>query len=391
LLERDFSLAREAIVHRTIDLLRDLVAIDSVNPSLVAGGAGEHQIADAIRSTLRAGGIDAELQTVAPGRPNVVGVLEGRQPGPTVVLCGHLDTVGVEGMRAPFDPVVEGNRLYGRGAEDMKGGLAASVGAMLTLAEEGGPTRGRVILAGVVDEEDASLGAEAFVRTWRGDFAVVAEPTALQVGIAHKGFAWVEVATGGVAAHGSRPADGRDAILRMGRVMARLEAHDRELQKGPPHRWLGTPSLHASIIAGGREWSTYPDRCTLRFERRTLPGEECDEALMEVTRILEALVEQDPEFSATAALVFARLPHEISEDAELVQRMRAAARHAGASGDVAGVSFWADSAVLSQAGTPTILFGPGGGGLHGVEEFVFLDDVQVCENALVELVKTLCV
>ncbi|MGE5358460.1 MAG: M20/M25/M40 family metallo-hydrolase [Bacteroidales bacterium] len=376
-------------MNRTIQLLRDLVAIDSVNPSLVPGGAGEQEIGEAILSMLRGAGIDAELEPVAPGRPNVVGVLEGRQPGPALVLCGHLDTVGVEGMVAPFDPVIRDNRMYGRGAEDMKGGLAAIVGAALTLAERGGLARGRVIVAGVADEEDASRGVEAFVQKWRGDFAVVAEPTALRVGIAHKGFAWIEVATHGVAAHGSRPSEGRDAIFRMGRILTRLEALDRALQARPGHRWLGTPSLHASTIAGGREWSTYPDRCTLRVERRTLPGEGWDAPLMEVTRILEALVEEDDDFSASAALTFGRPPHEIAEDADFVRRMRDAARGAGASGEVAGISFWADSAVLAQAGTPTVLFGPGGAGLHATEEYVSLDDVLVCENALIGLATSL--
>lgn len=382
---------------RTIDFLRELVAIDSVNPSLVPGGAGEQQIAEAIAHELRAIGADVELQAVEPGRPNVIGVLEGRRAGPALVLCGHLDTVGVSGMSAPFDPIVRDNRLYGRGAQDMKGGLAAIVGAVRRLAEAGGVEAGRVIVAGVADEEDASRGAEAFTARWRRDpslpvpdAAVVTEPTDLRVGIAHKGFAWLRVTTTGVAAHGSRPAEGRDAILRMGRLLARLDAYDRARQQEPGHRLLGPPSLHASFIEGGREWSTYPDRCDLRVERRTIPGEDPDEPVMEVSRILEALVGEDEEFAATVELIFARRAHEVPEDHDLVRRMRAAAVAAGAPGDLCGVSFWADSAVLAEAGVPSVLFGPGGAGLHGVEEYVKIDDVLACEHALAQLARSLC-
>ena len=210
-----------------------LVAIDSVNPSLVAGAAGERQIADAIAAHLRRIGLDVTLQEAAPGRPNVIGVLEGRAPGRSLMFCGHIDTVGVEGMMAPFDPQIRDGRLYGRGSQDMKGGVAAMVDAARALAD-GGLATGRLIVAAVVDEEFASLGADALAAAWSADAAVVTEPTDLQVAIGHKGFAWLDVETAGRAAHGSRPADGRDAILRMGRVLHRLDALDRTLQARPP-------------------------------------------------------------------------------------------------------------------------------------------------------------
>ena len=188
------------------------------------------------------------------------------------MLCGHVDTVGVDGMAAPFDPVERDGRLYGRGAQDMKGGVAAMIDAARMVAEGGLPA-GRLIVAAVVDEEYASIGADALVTRWRADGAVVTEPTDMQIAIGHKGFAWFEVETRGRAAHGSRPREGRDAILRMGRVLGELEALDRRLQAAPPHPLLGTASLHASIIDGGRELSSYPDRCGLKLERRTVSGE----------------------------------------------------------------------------------------------------------------------
>ena len=255
-----------------ISLVRDLVAIDSVNPSLVPGAAGEAQVADALASHMRYMGLDVHLQEVAPGRPNVIGVLNGVERGRSLMFCGHIDTVGVAGMEAPFDPIEREGRLYGRGAQDMKGGVAAMIDAA-RVARSRGWRKGRLVIAAVVDEEYVSIGADALVGEWKADAAIVTEPTDLQIGVGHKGFAWATVETRGRAAHGSRPKDGRDAIMRMGRVLNRLERLDCELQARSPHPLIGTGSLHASIIEGGRELSSYPDGCRLQVERRTVPGE----------------------------------------------------------------------------------------------------------------------
>ncbi len=189
------------------------------------------------------------------------------------MFCGHIDTVGVAGMKAPFDPVERDGRIYGRGSQDMKSGVAAMIDAARVIAESGGLAAGKLVIACVVDEEHASIGADALVTRWRADAAVVTEPTDLQVAIAHKGFEWVEIETEGRAAHGSRPREGRDAIRLMARVLNGLDALDKRLQSKPPHALLGTASLHASLIEGGRELSSYPDRCHLQMERRTIPGE----------------------------------------------------------------------------------------------------------------------
>jgi len=372
----------------TIELLRDLVAIDSVNPSLVPGAAGERVIADAIAQEMRSVGLDIAVDEARPGRPNVVGVLDGRAPGRTLVFCGHLDTVGVEGMASPFDPVVRDGRLYGRGAQDMKGGVAAMMGAARALA--GTLDRGRLVVAAVADEEYASVGAEALVTTLTADAAVVTEPTDLQVAVGHKGFAWVEIETRGRAAHGSRPRDGRDAILRMGRVLARLERLDRELQARAPHPILGTGSLHASIVTGGRELSSYPDRCALQMERRILTGESPDLALDEVMAILADLRAEDPEFDATATMPFGRRPYEIPGDHELTRTLSAVLREMGREPVVSGMSFWTDAAVLGHAGIPSLLFGPSGAGLHSVEEYVEIDSVLACRDALAALARRFC-
>lgn len=373
----------------TVRLLKQLVATDSVNPSLVAGAAGELAIGRVLVDELRSLGLRVEVQHAAPDRPNVVGVLEGRQPGRSLMFCGHVDTVGVAGMTRPFHPEERNGRLYGRGAQDMKGGVAAMVGAARVLVESGGLDRGRLIIACVVDEEHSSIGAEALVTNWRADSGVVTEPTDLHVAVAHKGFEWIQVETEGRAAHGSRPREGRDAIMRMGRVLHELEALDRALQSGRAHDLVGTASLHASLIEGGRELSSYPDRCVLQIERRTIPGEAPGVAAREVEAILERLVARDGEFRGASRAMFARGPYEIASAHPLPTALRDLARQSGAASEIIGMSFWTDAAVLGAAGIPSVLFGPTGAGLHGLEEWVDLQSVLTCRDALVALARSL--
>ena len=373
-----------------IRLLRELVAVNSVNPTLVRGAPGEREIADLIAVEMRRGGLDVSIETVTHGRPNVVGVLDGRAAGRTLMFCGHTDTVGVTGMIDPFTPVERDGRLYGRGAQDMKGGVAAMIGAASAIAEHGDLASGRLVVAAVVDEEHSSIGADALVKSWRADAAIVTEPTGLEIAIGHKGFAWVDIVVEGKAAHGSRPADGQDAILRLGRVLSRLEALDRTVQARPPHPLVGTGSLHASIIEGGRELSSYPDRAALQMERRTLPGEPESIALYEVREILDALARDDATFRGTATAMFSRPAYQIASDHELPQILAAALTLAGGLPRITGASFWTDAAVLGQAGIPSILFGPGGAGLHSTEEYVNMADVVLCRDTLVELARRFC-
>ena len=380
----------------TIRLLKQLIAIDSINPSLVAGAAGEAAVARALVEELRSIGLTVEIQEVAPGRPNVVGTLEGKAPGRSLMYCGHIDTVGVSGMSRPFDPAERDGRIYGRGSQDMKSGVAAMTGAARVIVESGGLDTGRLIIAGVVDEEHASIGADALVTRWRADGAVVTEPTDLKVAVAHKGFEWVEIETEGVAAHGSRPKEGRDAIRLMGRVLAALDALDRDLQSRPPHPLLGTASLHASVIAGGHELSSYPDRCHLQMERRTIPGEPPGVAGGEVDAILTRLRSEDAEFRGAHKVTFGRPPHEVPAVHELPQLLLrcvsslATPPAAPARPAPIGMSFWTDAAVLGGAGIPAILYGPTGAGLHSIEEWVDVQSVLTCRDALVTLARNWC-
>lgn len=371
-----------------VRLLSDLVAIDSVNPLLVPGAAGEAAIARRIVEEMRASGLEVHVTDAAPDRPNVVGILRGRGPGRALMLCGHTDTVGVSGMNRPFVPEVRSDRLYGRGAQDMKGGLAAMLGAARRIAASG-LDAGELIVAAVVDEEHSSLGAEALVRQWRADAAVVAEPTGLDVAVAHKGFQWLTVETRGRAAHGSRPQEGRDAILRMGRVLSALERLERTLAAGPAHPLLGAASLHASLIHGGQELSSYPARAWLEFERRTLPGEPRSAALDELDVILGELRAGDPEFECDRRATLSRDAYEIDPASPLPGQLTEAARRVGCPAARTGMTFWTDAAILGAAGIATVVFGPGGAGLHSTDEYVRLDDVERCCAALVELARTL--
>jgi acetylornithine deacetylase len=239
--------------------------------------------------------------------------------------------------------------------------------------------RGDLILAAVADEEFESAGTEALVRRHRADGAIVGEPTNLGITTAHKGFIWLDIETRGVAAHGSDFATGIDAITKMGKVLTGLEALDASLRRAQPHPLLGSGSLHASLIEGGQELSSYPERCALRIERRTLPGETRDRVEAEIQGILDGIVQADPAFSASLRTTFVRHPMQIPGDHPLVQLLRRqAASTLGRRTEVAGSAFWTDAALLHEAGIPSVVFGPTGDGLHGAVEWVDIESVHQC-------------
>jgi len=261
------------------ELAAALVEIDSVNPALVPGGAGERRIATFVADWCTTHGLDVEI--LGDERPSVVSTRRGSGGGRSLLLNGHLDAVGVVGMDAPFAPRVEDGRLYGRGAYDMKGALAA---VMLAASDLSG-LRGDVIVTLVADEELGSIGTEAVVERIRADAAIVVEPTDLRVAIAHRGFVGFELETAGVAAHGSPPDLGVDAIAKMGPILVALAELDERLQAGARHPLVGPASAHASLIEGGQELSSFPARCVLMGERRTIPGETVDDVEAELRAI----------------------------------------------------------------------------------------------------------
>lgn len=372
-----------------VDLLGALVAIDSVNPDLVPGGAGEGAIARFVAAWLERRGLAVTLEEAAPGRPNVIAVARGAGGGRSLMLNAHMDTVGVAGMELPFEARVEGNRLYGRGAVDMKGSLAAMMLAGVAAKER--RLSGDVILTAVVDEEYGSIGTEAIVKKWRADAAIVTEPSGLDLCLAHKGFVWVDIETHGVAAHGSRPDLGIDAIAKMGHVLVGLEELDRALRAAPGHPLLGTGSLHASLIDGGQELSTYPDHCLVRLERRIVPGETRQTVEAEISALLERLTAADPTITATMTTGLLREPFEAAENEPIVHVLRRQAT--AALGHVPGEGIfdaWMDSALLAAAGIPTAIFGPYGEGLHSLVEWVDLESVDLCTRILLATATEFC-
>ncbi len=369
-------------------LLSTLVACDSVNPSLVRGGAGETQIAGLIERWADEAGLDAERLEATPGRPSVLVRARGKGGGRTLLLCGHLDTVGVEGMADPHTPRIDGDRLFGRGAYDMKAGVAAALVAAREAARLG--LAGDVVVAAVADEEHASLGVQEALRHVSADAAVVTEPTELELVVAHKGFVWSEIEITGRSAHGSRPHLGVDAIAKMGPVLSELEQLDRALADRA-HPLLGRASVHASVIEGGAELSSYPARCTLGLERRTLPGETGEQIEAEVESLLNRCRAADRALRASQRTLLVRDPFEIDRTEDLVTLASdVAAEVLRAPVRIGGASYWADSAFIASAGIPTVLFGPGGEGAHASDEWVSLSDTASVARTLIGLAARVC-
>ena len=374
------------------ELLAALVAIDSVNPALVSGGAGETQIAQFIADWGYQNGLQVIVQEAAPARPNVILIARGSGGGKSLMFNAHTDTVGTAEMHAPLKPAIKDGRMFGRGSYDMKSGLAAS---MLALKHaQTLPLAGDVILSAVVDEEYASIGTQALIREWQrwqADAAVITEPTELEISIAHKGFVWLDIEVFGKSAHGSRPQLGIDAIAKIGEVLLRTAELDRRLRARPSHDLLHSGSIHASTIHGGEENSMIPAYCKLVVERRTLPHESADDVQAELQSILDDIAAADPDFKARLTTTLARQPFAIAPEHPLVQSLK---RHAEAQLQtpvpLVGSSFWMDAALFAQAGIPTAALGPKGTGAHARVEWVDLASVQHCRAIYCRLLSEFC-
>lgn len=370
-------------------LLAELVRFDSTNPDLVANGAGEREIARYIATWAERHGLEAHIVEPNAGRPSVVIVARGAGGGKSLMLNGHIDTVGVAGMADPFSARVTGNRLYGRGAFDMKGGVAA---CLWTAAQaKARDLRGDVVVTCVADEEVASLGTQAVLDTWRADAAIVTESTALDLCVAHKGFVWLEVEVHGCAAHGSRRDLGVDAIAQAGRILTGVQDLDARLAASARHPLLGTGSVHVSLIRGGQEMSSYPESCAIGIERRTIPGESVAQVEDEMQSILDAAGQHDSALRAEWRTTLARDPFAVPQDAEVLKLVRGhAARVTGAERRLYGEPSWMDAALLSAANIPTVVFGPAGAGAHATEEWVDLTSVQRCADVLLAVAADFC-
>ncbi len=363
-------------------LAQALVSIPSVNPDLEPDGAGEEEIAAFCAELLDSWGLDVTVTDAVPGRPNLVAHLPG--DGPTLLLNGHLDTVGVHGMSIdPFAADIVGGRLRGRGSCDMKGGVAALMAATHALLQHPRRRPG-LIVALTADEENASVGMASLVKAGvQADLAVVCEPTELAIMPAHKGFIWMEASFRGHAAHGSRPDIGVDAIRHAALYLAALDDHARALTEAPPHPLLGYGSFHAGTIRGGHAASVYPEACTLVLERRTLPGEDHAEAVKSFRDALARLAETEPSLVADLGVVLERPGTEVPIGAPLVQGLSAALRDEGRPARIEGMTAWVDAAYLNEVGIPAVCFGPGSiEQAHTADEWVELEEITACVDVL---------
>jgi acetylornithine deacetylase len=392
---------RVDVADAAADLAVELVRIDSVNPALVPGAAGEGRIVDVLASRLAARGFTVELVDAigGPRRPSLLAVARGAGSGRSVVLNGHLDTVGVDGMAEPFAGRVDGDRstgrLLGRGACDMKGGVAAMVAAAEAVAAEG--MAGDVVLALVADEEHASAGTVAVIDKMAPrlpDACLVGEPTSLDLGAAHRGYAVVEVTLSGRAGHSSQPELGVNAVTHLGRLLAAVEARDAALRAAPVHPLAGSGSLLATSASGGSSPFVLAESARAVIERRTVPGEPSTQALQEVEDILKGLREADDTVQAFAVEALAReaWEHDDSSPAgsALARELEAALTTAGRPPRRVALPYWAESALWEAAGVPTVVCGPAGGGLHAADEWVDLAQVRAYASALVPALTSFC-
>ncbi len=372
-----------------VALARALIEIDSRNPTLVPDAPGEGEVARTLASVLDGWGFAVQLIEAVPGRPNVVARI-GPVDAPALMLNGHLDVVGVEGMvHEPFSAELRSGRIYGRGSADMKGGVAAMCAAATVASAE---SDAQVVITAVVDEEYESLGLRALLASGlRAEAAIVTEPTRLAICPAHRGFAWLDVTLHGRAAHGSRHDLGIDAILHAGLLLAELDALEQTRSEGPLHPLLGRASLHASMIRGGVGMSTYPERCDLALERRTIPGESSEKAVREISDAFDRVRARRPGFSAEVRLNTAQAPSDVPVDAPIVERLRSALEAEGMPVAIEGLSAWTEAALLNEAGIPAVCFGPGDISLaHAAEEFVSVSDIEQATRVLARVVRDWC-
>lgn len=368
-------------------LARALVSVPSVNPGLDPAGAGEGEVARLAAGWLRSWGFDVELVDAPAGRPNVLARLD-RGAGRSLILNGHLDTVGVDGMVVdPFDPVIRDGRLLGRGSADMKGGVAAALAAAWDASAAG--FRGTLIVALTADEEMEGAGARRLVEEGlRADGAIVCEPTSLAVMPAHKGFTWMTLTFRGRAAHGSRPDRGVDAIRHAGLVLSRLGDVEATLSGREPHPLLGFGSVHAGTIEGGTAPSVYPDACTLTLERRTLPGESGEAFRGEIDDVIGRLRSDAPELDVSTEITLHRDGSELPADHELVGAMAAAAGAAGVEPSTLGMTAWVEAVTFNEGGTPALCFGPGSiSAAHSADESVAVAEIDAAHRTLTALVE----
>lgn len=373
-----------------VELLCALTEINSVNSTLVPGAPGESEIADFIGKWFTDRDFDVTRLEGTPGRPSIVACSKDATTSKKIMLNGHIDTVTIasydgDGCKA----VRKDGNVYGRGTFDMKGGLAGQMVAAHRAVQRG--ITGQVIVAAVSDEEHGNIGTEEVLKHFTADVGVVAEPTMLGLTVAHKGFVWFDLTINGLAAHGSRHDLGIDAITKAGYALVALDKYAAELTSRPHVKYLETPSVHASIIKGGEELSSYPAQCNLAIERRTVPGESPEGVRAELVAILDDVAATTKDFSYELGGGFTRAPLQVSEDHEIVRLIQNHFQsHTGNPIGFRGEWYWTDAALMNDAGITTVLFGVDGEGAHAATEWATESSVHIVTDVLTDVVVEWC-
>jgi acetylornithine deacetylase/succinyl-diaminopimelate desuccinylase family protein len=360
--------------------LADLIAINSVNPQY-PGGPGEGRLAEYIGDYFRKNSIPFEYQTVFEGRPNVIAKLDGKRNGRTLVLEAHMDTASELSMsRAPFQPVREGNLLYGRGSCDTKGGLAAMLHAVKALRDAEVQLSTSAVLVAAVDEEHSFRGVVKFLEKGiKADGAIVAEPTDLDAVVASKGVLRWRLRTRGRAAHSSKPHLGINAVTKMARIIVAIEEKFPAVFQSRQHPLLGLPTLNVGVIQGGLQVNQVPDSCTIELDRRLLPGETKESVWNEFETLLSQLQACDPELEVEMdepMLEDCVLETDPSE--RIVQVISRVLREVTGHNHLVGVPYGSDASKLARAGIPSVILGPGNiNQAHAAVEYVDLDQVAL--------------
>ncbi|KAK2608682.1 hypothetical protein QQS21_002793 [Conoideocrella luteorostrata] len=388
---RDYDVPTDVSIDDPVALTQALVRIDSSNPALGSvPGPGETKIARYISSWLEHRDIETHWIEPTKGRPSVVGVVRGSGGGKSLMFNGHIDTVTTLGYDDdPLGGEIKDGKLYGRGAADMKCGIAAAMSTLAATKSEN--LRGDVIFTGVADEEATSIGTEQVLAAgWRADGAIVNEPSNEEITHAHKGFVWLEIDIHGLASHGSMATVGIDAITRAGYFLVELDKYSDNLAKG----WddpLQAPSVHASIIKGGEEESSYPALCTVIVERRTIEGETAKSVRQEFQNMLHDLTKTVKDFTFDLRVTFERPPFNIEPGhpfAALVGDV--ASQVLGRKAKFERAPYWTDCALLANTGIPVLLWGPRGDGLHAKEEWAEVASIERVTEGLTMIARKFC-
>jgi acetylornithine deacetylase/succinyl-diaminopimelate desuccinylase-like protein len=375
-----------ATTKQVVDLLGELIRIESVTPALVSDGSGEQTIASFIADWLSDTPAEVDVIEIEPGRPNVIATLRGSAGGgggPTLCLNAHMDTVGYEGW--PEDalvPRVRGNRMVGLGASDDKAGCAAMMLTLRQLAQTAPCLRGDLMIAFVADAEGNSIGSQWLAKQGGIDAAIVIEPQPISdLVIEHQGFGWIDVITRGVAAHGSEPDAGVDAIVHMAEVITRLHRLDRTKFQPYPSLLNGPAVFHTATISGGTGYAKYPDYAKLGIKIGTQPGETLGDRIAEIEAIFADVSKAEPGFNAEIVVRLDRQPF-VAQGHETLQGIVADAMREvlGVPPRVTGLNAWRDAALMQSAGIPTLLMGSSGGNHHAAGEWASISDIiKLCE------------